>query len=250
MSVRRGFVKQIIDYFDRSYIINLSDRKDRRIQAEREFRLIGINIPNEKVRFYTATRPTDKAGFVTVGTRGNFISHRNVLGLAVRERLGNVLVFEDDVSFRRTESEFEQQLLTRLSREDWDVVFFGYVKPFDAALKGPLARWTDDNVIGAHFYAVNGKFIGTMLQFMTECELRPRDHPSGGPMTADGAYNHVRYVNPNVKVFLSVPSLAYQRSSRTDVGPPRIFDRIVWLRPILHDARAIKHWLRVKLDQR
>jgi hypothetical protein len=241
-------VKRIIQYFDRSYIINLSDRTDRRIQAEREFKRIGIDVPNEKVRFYTATRPTDRGAFVNPGTRGNFTSHRNVLDLAHRDRLRNVLVFEDDVSFRSEKRGLEEELLTRLSGEDWDVMYFAYLSPADDTLRGPLIQWPND-VIGAHFYAVNGRFIGTMLQYMNECELRPRDHPAGGPMTADGAYNHVRYVIPNINVFLSVPSLAHQRSSRTDVAPTPIFDRIVWLRPILRGARVIKHRLRMTLDK-
>ena len=241
-------MKKIIESFDRSYIINLSDRTDRRLQTEREFRLIGLNTPNEKVRFYTAYRPTQKAGFVNIGTRGNFTSHRNVLELADRDRLRNVLIFEDDVSFRNVESEFQDQLLTQLSAEDWDVVFFAYLSPLDQTLRGPLAHWSND-IIGAHFYAVNGRFIKTMLQYMNDCELRPRDHPAGGPMTADGAYNHVRYIIPNIKVLLTVPSLAYQRSSRTDVGPLRIFDRIAWLNPVLRFARAIKHQSRLSFEK-
>jgi glycosyl transferase, family 25 len=241
-------VKRIIGHFDRSYIINLADRTDRRIQAEKEFGRIGMNIPNEKVRFYTAIRPTDKAGFVNIGTRGNFTSHRNVLDLAHRDRLRNVLVFEDDVSFRSIKKDLEEQLLTRLSGADWDIMYFAYLSPRDDTLRGPLIQWSND-VIGAHFYAINGRFIETMLQYMNQCELRPRDHPAGGPMTADGAYNHVRYVISNIKVFLSVPSLAHQRSSRTDVAPAPIFDRIDWLRPILRSARVIKHRLRMTLDK-
>jgi glycosyl transferase family 25 len=242
-------VKQIIGYFDRSYIINLSDRTDRRRQVEREFRRVGVNIPSENVRLYTAIRPTDKAGFMDIGTRGNFTSHKNVLELANRDRLRNVLIFEDDVSFRNVEGAFEQKLLTQLAREDWDVVFFGYLSPPDEGLTGPLMRWPKD-ILGMHFYAVNGRFIGTMLEYMNECEMRPRDHPLGGPMTADGAYNHIRYVTPNINVFLSVPNLAHQRSSRTDIASTRGFDRIVWLRPFLRSARAVKHQLRMALDKK
>jgi glycosyl transferase family 25 len=241
-------MKKIIDYFDRSYIINLSDRSDRRSQVQHEFERIGIKIPNEKVRFYTAVRPTEKAGFVNTGTRGNFTSHRNVLKLANQDGLRHVLVFEDDVSFRSVEHGFQEQLLTQLSAENWDVVFFAYLLPSDHDLIGPLVRWPND-IIGAHFYAVNGKFVSTMLEYMNECELRPRDHPAGGPMPADGVYNHIRYVIPGINTFLSVPSLAYQRSSRTDVGPTRIFDRLVLLRPVLRGVRAIKHRLRMALDK-
>ena len=242
-------MKQIIDFFDRSYIINLSDRADRRRQSEQEFKDIGVHIPSEKVRFYTASRPIDKAGFIDIGTRGNFTSHRNILELAKSDGLRNVLVFEDDVSFRKVDSAFEQKIVTGLSQQDWDIVFFAYLFPQDDDLRGPLMPWPKD-IVGAHFYAVNGRFIGKMLQFMNECELRPSGHPDGGPMTADAAYNHVRYVIPNIKVLLSVPSLAHQRSSRTDVAQNRFFDKIVWLRPILRAARAVKHRLRMALDKR
>lgn len=240
-------MKQIIEYFDRSYVINLSDREDRRRQAQQEFRRVGIDIPNDNVRFFTATRPADRGNFSDIGTRGCFTSHKNILQLACQERLRNVLVFEDDVSFRSIGNGFERQLLAQLSKEDWDVVLFGYLSPDDDALTGPLARWPND-ILGMHFYAVNGRFIPTMLQYMNECELRPRDHVDGGPMPADGAYNHLRHLNPDVKVLLSVPNLAHQRSSRTDIAETRIFDRIDWLRPILHRARSAKHHLRMALD--
>ena len=242
-------MKQIIEYFDRSYIINLPDRTDRRRQVEREFSRIGVKLSGDQVRFYPAIRPTEMAGFWDLGVRGNFLSHKNVLELAQREGLANVLIFEDDVSFRHIDSAFERSLLTQLSREDWDVIFFGYLLPPDEGLKGPLMRWPKD-ILGMHFYAVNGRFIGSMLQYMNECERRPRDHPLGGPMPTDGAYNHIRYVTSNTNFFLSVPNLAHQRSSRTDIASTRNFDRIIWLRPFLRSARAVKHQLRMALDKK
>jgi len=246
-----GNVKHLIEYFDRAYIINLVDRPDRRRQVKREFRLAGISIPNEKVQFYTALRPADKGRFHSVGVRGCFTSHRNVLELANREGLRNVLILEDDVSFRGVGAAFVRELTMQLSSESWDVAFLAYLLPPEEALKDvkrPLTRWPND-ILGAHFYAVNGRFIQTILQYMYECELRPRDHPLGGPMPADGAYNHVRYVMPNINLFVSVPGLAHQRSSRTDIGDTTAFDKLVWLSPILRGLRVIKHWRRMAVDK-
>jgi glycosyl transferase, family 25 len=242
-------MKRIIEYFDRSYIINLSDRTDRRRQVEREFRSAGISIPSEKVQFYTANRPTNKGGFINIGTRGNFESNRGVLGLAEKDRLQNVLIFEDDVCFRSVGDYFQRELLGQLTNQEWDVMYFGYAAPPDDGLTGPLLAWQQD-ILGTHFYAVNGRHISKMLQYMHDCELRPRDHPDGGPMTADGAYNHMRYVMPNVKVFLSVPNLAHQRSSRTDIAQTHLLDRIIGLRPIVRGLRAIKHRLRMAQDNK
>ena len=242
-------MKQIIQYFDRAYVINLADRTDRRRQVQREFRSVGVNIPDEKVQFYSAVRLTEKAGFPDVGTRGNFDSHRRVLELAIKDHLRNVLILEDDVCFRSIGDQFKQQLLAQLTREDWDVVCFGYLVPSDDDLTGPLMRWQSD-FLGAQFYAVNGRFFRTMLNYMNDCELRKPGDPYGCPMPADGIYNQVRRVFPNTRLFLSVPNLAHQRSSRTDIAETHILDRIVGLGPIMLGVRAIKHRMRMARDRK
>lgn len=152
------------------------------------------------------------------------------------------------MSFRSVGDVFEEELLAQLTCEDWDLVFFAYASPPDHTLKGPLTRWRND-IRGTHFYGVNGDLIRTMLLHMNECESRPQKHPAGGPMPADGAYNHVRYVFPDTKLLLSVQSLAYQRSSRTDVTPTKFVDRMLWVRPILDQSRVPKHQLRIALDR-
>ncbi|HZS55209.1 MAG TPA: glycosyltransferase family 25 protein [Bryobacteraceae bacterium] len=242
-------MKKIIEYFDHAYVINLQDRHDRRRQAESEFQRIGIDLPGKKVDFFTAVRPTDSGNFQNVGVRGCFNSHRSVLQLADQKNLRNVLVFEDDVCFRDVGALFENRLLAKLDHEDWDLIFFGYLKPDDQALTGPLVLWPED-ILGAHFYAVNGRFIRTMIRYMNDCEQRPRDHPQGGPMVPDGAYNHIRYLDPDIKLLLSVPSLAHQRNSRTDVAPRRFFDEIVWLRQMIIGMRSIKSRIRMVADRR
>src|SRR5439155_23871444 len=107
----------------------------------------------------------------------------------------NVLIFEHDVSFRSVASTRVRDIVEELDREAWDVVFFGYLSPPDDGLKGPLATWPPE-IVGAHFYPVNGRFIAPMREYMSKCESRPAGHPDGGPMTADGAYNHVRFIMP------------------------------------------------------
>src|SRR5262249_53639553 len=144
---------------------------------------------------------------------------------------------------------FKQQLIAQLAREDWDVVCFGYIVPSDDGLAGPLIRWQND-FLGAQFYAVNGRFIPTMLDYMNDCELRKPGDPYGCPMPADGIYNQVRRVFPNVRLFLSVPNLAHQRSSRTDIAQTHILDRIVGLGPIMLGVRAVKHRLRMARDRK
>jgi glycosyl transferase, family 25 len=240
-------MKRIIEYFDRTYIINLEDRLDRRKEVIREFSHLGISVPNQRVRLYIAKRLVEKGSFPDVGTRGCFTSHRNVLEIASQNRLQNVLVFEDDVSFRDIDVSLQVQIVKQLARDPWDIVYFGYLRPSDQDLKGPLIEYPN-GVMGAHFYAVNGNFIEPLLQFMKQCETRQPGHPDGGPMTADGALNHIRGIIPNTRVLLAVPNLAFQRSSRTDISPPPIWDRILMLQPLVRRARVIKHRFRMAID--
>lgn len=243
-------MKRLIEYFDHAYIINLSDRADRRRQVEREFRRVGVEVSgSDKVSFYTAFRPSDSGSFEDVGTRGCFESHRGVLELALQNHFKNVLIFEDDVCFRYISEGFEQQLISLISGEAWDILYLGYGYPNDDGLTGPLLKWTND-IQGSHFYAVNGPFIETFFNYMNACEQRPHGHPEGGPMPADGITNHLRLVVPRVNLLLSVPNLAHQRSSRTDIAARPIFDDLSWLRPVVNGIRATKHQLRMARDRK
>src|SRR6267154_1808726 len=119
-------MKSIIDCFDRAYIINLIDRTDRRQDVVKEFQRIGIEVPNPKVHFHTAIRPVDKGNFCHPGERGCFQSHKQILEFALWDGLKNVLIFEDDVGFRRVDTTALRDALVSLSCRDWDVIYFGY----------------------------------------------------------------------------------------------------------------------------
>jgi glycosyl transferase, family 25 len=242
-------MQRLIEYFDRAYIINLEDRFDRRKEVIQEFHRVGVDVPDQKVRFYTAKRPTDKGQFPTIGTRGCFSSHRDILALASEEKLPNVLVFEDDVSFRQVESSLVDQIVTKLAREAWDIAYFGYLQPSDADLEGPLVH-SPKGAMGTHFYAVNGHFIDPLLQFFKQCEIRPPGHPDGGPMSPDAAMSHMQFLVPDMRVLLAVPNLAHQRSSRTDVHPTSFLDRIAAMQPLIRALRAVKHRLRMTKDRK
>jgi glycosyl transferase family 25 len=242
-------MKKLIGYFDRAYIINLPDRADRRQDVEHEFHKIGLEIPTDKVRFYSAIRPGDKGAFPTVGLRGSFLSHREILRIAFRDGLRNVLVFEDDICFRIVNEHFVQQIIGAIPNEHWDVIYFGYLEPSDHFLTGePLLAWSKPTQ-GGHFYAVNRDFIGKMIQFMNASELRDAGDPDGGPMGRDAMYNHIRLLNQNIRVFISIPNLAYQRSSRTDLHVLKIYDQIDWLAPAIRRIRKIKTQVRMWLDK-
>ena len=89
----------IIDYFDRTAIINLPERADRRAETREEFKRVGWQIENKKADFFTATRPEIAAGFPSAGVRGCFLSHMNAIKKAKLDNLTNILIMEDDIAF-------------------------------------------------------------------------------------------------------------------------------------------------------
>ena len=175
----RYCVKQIFSAFERAYIINLVDREDRKRGVLREPGRLGMEAPSGKIQFYEARRPTDIGNFPALGARGSFNSHRAVLDLALRDRLGSVLVLEDDVGFRKVSPPVVARIMAAMHSEKWDVIYFGYLKP-EAPPQGGLVR-AEPLTLGGHFFAVNGPFIAEMSDYMHACERRPRDHPMGGP---------------------------------------------------------------------
>src|SRR5262249_34405661 len=158
--------------------------------------------------------------------------------LARQDQLRSVLVFEDDVLFFEIGPSKIEKIVDGLRRHDWDIAYFGYVAPKKLTVDQALHRWMGP-ITGGHFYGVNGKFITEMALYMHACESRPPGHPDGGPMFRDGAYNHVRSVKPDVRIFLAIPNLATQRSSRTDLHELKFYDRVSFLAPVMSALRSI-----------
>lgn len=89
----------LIDYFDKIYVINLRERVDRRAEMQEQFQEINISPSDEKIRFFPAIRPTSEDGFPSIGARGCFLSHLSVLRDASQKGYARVLILEDDVNF-------------------------------------------------------------------------------------------------------------------------------------------------------
>jgi len=89
----------LLNFFDKSYIINLPERSDRCEQMKQELRMLGLSEPSERVVFFPAIKPTDRGEFPSIGARGCFLSHLDVLKEAKRQNLNHLLIMEDDLSF-------------------------------------------------------------------------------------------------------------------------------------------------------
>jgi glycosyl transferase, family 25 len=235
-------LQKMIEEFDRTTIINLRDRADRRRGVMRELRKHGVTPDGDRIEVYTADRPERKGGFPTLGARGSFTSHLSVLRSALEQELESVLVMEDDVAIPDIINEYGPAIRNRLQTTDWDILYLGYLQPERPAGEDLLVRW-DGPTIGGHFYAVHRRVLPRLVEFMDACRERPPGHPDGGPTFRDGAFNLFREKNPDVRTLIASPSLAGQRSSRTDLHELEWFDRSKLTRPLVSGARWVKNVL-------
>jgi hypothetical protein len=230
----------IIDYFDRTAIINLPERADRRAETRDEFRRIGWPIENEKVDFFTALRPKTPAGFPNQGVRGCFLSHMNVIKKAKHDNLANILVMEDDIAFISDIDKIAADALQALDHTNWGFLYLGHEYTSDPSSGTRLEKITEP-LLFAHFYAVNSVIFDRFLEFLEQVLERPPGHPDGGPMHYDGALSTFRMQNRDINTFAIIPSLGYQRSSRTDLHSLSFWDNWAILNPLTSRIRRLKN---------
>jgi len=233
----------IISHFTQSYIVNLPERIDRRREMEKM--LLRITSPQErlKIQYFPAVRPESADGFPSLGARGCFLSHLEILRRASAANLPNVLVMEDDLEMDSVLASPPLQLVEAVRSPGWDWIYFGYQlmseapPKFDGVLRpfaGPIGT--------THFYAINGLLLPRLIGFLETVLSRPPGHPDGGPMHLDGAYTTFRLQNPEVRTLIACPSLGWQRSSHSDINPSRI-DRI----PIVRSLTRLLRYIRPRL---
>ncbi len=230
------------DYFERVSIINLAERTDRRAEILVELRNAGLEPDGGRIEFFPAIRVADAAGFPNPGYHGCFLSHLGVLKQAQARGAANVLVFEDDAMISARFKADEESLVAYLQSVDWGIVYFGH------GLEGFADRPTvlkphRPGAPLAHFYAVNAKYMGRLIDLMEKMLQRPEGHPDGGPMSPDGALNFFIMKNLDVPCHITTPNLATQRSSRSDLLP-KWFDNVPILRQAAASLRKMKRRLK------
>lgn len=220
-------------------LINLPERTDRRDEFDAQLRKIGLSFEHPRVRLFPAIRPTDPAGFPTIGTRGCFLSHMAVIEQAISAGDRSVIICEDDLDFA---SDFLTRLpavLDVIGRETWDIIYAGYSSDQTGDLVGHEANIfrlpPAHPVLCAHFYFIKGQAITDFHAYLKDILSRPPGHPDGGPMHYDGAINRFRKDRPDLVTLATLPTLGTQRSSRTDIHTPRWFDRT----PLVRDVTAL-----------
>jgi glycosyl transferase, family 25 len=237
---------KILDFFACAYVINLPERRDRRKDVEKELRTkLDLTPTPGKLAIFPAVRPDSPGNFPSIGSRGCYSSHLEILKLARQQGLANVLILEDDVLILDQFRTYEQELIKQLSQiPDWGFIYFGHTF-FQASHRPQLETFTE-SIITAHFYGVHHSIFDRLIDFLEQVQNRPSGHPDGGPMHLDGAYNLFRQKNPDVVAWRVMPSLVEQRSSRSDIYPNAWYENIPVIKQSLTLLRSGKTVLRTR----
>ena len=234
---------RFIDFFDRIYIINLLERKDRLNETIQELKKINIDINDKKIEVFTAIKPKEALDFPNIGTRGCFESHLSILKIAQKQNLNNVLIIEDDIQFNINFTSVEEQIIEKLASIDWDFLYLGHREEQEEQADSFTIHKYSKSVMTTAFYAINSNIYDSLIDFLETLKQRPVGHPLGSPMHVDGAYSIFRKQNhQHISTWLVFPSLATQRSSASDINPNK-FDQIFIVKNIVSFIRKLKRSL-------
>lgn len=235
------------DTFQRIYVINLVSRADRRIEMAEQLRRIGIAIDSPQVQLFKAVRPDHAGPFSSIGAHGCFMSHLGVLRDAQALGLDRILILEDDLNFAADFSARAPKIFEQLEAVDWSMFYGGWKihTPLPPGAGG-MEIDSSNGVETTHFLAFKGPAIAETVAYLETMLAREAGDPRGGPMHVDGAYCWFRRSHPTRRTFIACPELGYQRSSRTDIHPPRWIDRILGVRELVAMMRRARNRRRVE----
>lgn len=182
------------NYFDKIYCINLDERIDRWEASQKEFDKLGIT----NVTRVSAIKNE-------IGHLGCRDSHVEVITDAKNNGHKKILVLEDDFVFINSDKNLIDDVLTQLSRVDWELFYFGATVHL---YNGKLTK-VDENLVltnfayTTHAYAVNSSVFDFIIENAKNHDI------------IDVFYNDT--IVKNNKTYISNPMLCLQRESYSDV---------------------------------
>lgn len=205
----------------RKFVINLESRPDRRSGMQRQLDRVGWD-----AEFIKAVRPDEPGEFPSVGARGCFLSHLEVLK---RGAGSNIILMEDDLNFVPRFALMWPRVVDRLPL-DWSI--------FYPAHDGGGLLDPSIGVMRTHMIVFHGSVVARTIKELETILSRPGGHALGGPMHIDGAYSTIRAQNPDIQTY-AFSALGHQRSSRSDIAATKFYDRTPRLRSIANAARRM-----------
>lgn len=235
------FTRMLFDQFDRIRIVNLASRPDRRREMEHQLSLVGL-LDDPRVEFFEAIHSVDRGPFRKAGSHGAYLGHMRLLEQASAAN-ESILILQDDCDFLLPDIESYRM------PPGWDVFYGGYSASDPDDLEA-------SDIIGAHFMGFSPAAARLACQYLgrlyRSADFPPDPRASREPgfdpairPPIDGALVWFRRAHPEIRTVFAM--LSYQRSSRTDIGEQKWFDKVPGLRGLAEAARRAKRLLAPQL---
>jgi GR25 family glycosyltransferase involved in LPS biosynthesis len=178
------------NFFEMSYVINLTKRPDRLKNCEDAW---------YKLNFYPER-------FAAIENKnpalGCYLSHLEILRRA-RDANKNVLIFEDDVEVINFENHLMERVMDELYNLDWAMIYLGgnILRPFYQETNH-LAKLS--HCQSTHSYGISKKYLPQIVDFL-ENNIHIIDC-----LYAD-------YVVPQLPCYVTIPMMTRQRTDYSDI---------------------------------
>lgn len=196
-------MNKLNNYFPNIYCINLPESTIRRQHMEHQFRKIGVH---EHVTYTCANKPADNIflpNMINSGQWGCTLSHMMVLGHALKNANGHIVIFEDDVEFNLTEMQRLHEIMDYIDNNGWDLFYLGGQPTKKVERTKVQNLYKTRTMRGTYAYAVNKNSIFKLYEHFINMLGCAKKH-SGICDYILGSYAN----NPNNKTYATYPLLA------------------------------------------
>lgn len=199
-------MKNLNDYFEKIYCVNLDKRTDRWDECEKEFEKHGLNIE----RFSAVDGSTVEIvnSSLNDGQTGCALSHLEILEISKCKGYNNCLILEDDVQFDDELNKILPNIMNQVP-DDWDILYFGGNHSANNIWnpQSKLKKVTENifrvtNCYTTHSYAVKKTVYDKIISSFD------------GTVPIDVCLSEVQ---KNTNSYIIRPHLAWQRPSFSDV---------------------------------
>jgi glycosyl transferase family 25 len=199
----------MVDFISKILYINLEHRTDRKLQIEGELRW--TNIPEEKIIRIDAIKNEN-------GAIGCTMSHIKCIKLAKELNLENVLILEDDFSFRKDNFINRiNQLKNFIEINDWDIFLFSGNKEFVTNIKDYNDIYKVVRSQTTSGYLVNKNYYDKLLNnFETGLNLYQTIDLTN-PQSKYSIDIFWKKLQKNDRWYITKPTIGFQRKSFSDI---------------------------------
>lgn len=193
--------------FDKVYCINLDERKDRWEDFQNQIDILGMR---DKLVRISAMKPPQNyflPNQLRSGQMGCTLSHIKMLGHALKNAKGNVLVLEDDILVNQDSSELMRECINSLP-QDWAICYFGGQPRIRLSLYKQNQKYkifNAKNIEGSYAYAINYNVMHELFNHCMSC-LIDDNMKINRNLKVAGIYDYTLYSFANkTKSFISYP---------------------------------------------